>query len=75
MRFVLDGPDVPDELVSNQEKGETIFVCGAGVSRGAGLPLFRGLVDRIYNELGEDWSLHIAEREGTAVGWQVSTIV
>jgi hypothetical protein len=39
--------DVPIELVSAQEKGQTIFVCGAGVSRGAGLPLFRGLVEGV----------------------------
>jgi hypothetical protein len=51
MRFLPAGPDIPDELVSAQEKGETIFVCGAGVSRGAGLPLFRGLVESVYRHL------------------------
>jgi NAD-dependent SIR2 family protein deacetylase len=64
MQFVINGPDIPRELVSAQEKGETIFVCGAGVSVGAGLPLFRGLVEGIYQRLGEDWNLHPAEREG-----------
>ena len=33
MRFRPDGPDIPDELVALQEKGDTIFICGAGVSR------------------------------------------
>ena len=47
MRFRPAGPDVPTELVAAQEKGQTIFVCGAGVSRGAGLPLFRGLVEGV----------------------------
>jgi len=64
MRFLPAGPDIPAELISAQERGQTIFVCGAGVSRNAGLPLFRGLVEGIYQHLGEDWNLHAAEREG-----------
>src|SRR5580765_8560438 len=71
MRFLPSGPDVPVELVSAQEKGQTIFVCGAGVSRGAGLPLFRGLVEGVYRHLGEDWTLHVAEREGMRVGGEL----
>jgi len=63
MRFLPGGPDIPSELVAAQERGQTIFVCGAGVSRNVGLPLFRGLVERIYEYLGEDWRLHPAERE------------
>ena len=39
-------------------------MCGAGVSCAAGLPLFRGLVDGIYEKLGDDWNFHPAEREG-----------
>lgn len=68
MRFFPKGPDIPLELISAQEKGQTIFVCGAGVSRGAGLPLFRGLVEGVYQRLGEDWNLHPAEREGMRAG-------
>jgi NAD-dependent SIR2 family protein deacetylase len=64
MRFIESGPDIPDNLVSAQEMGQTIFVCGAGVSCGAGLPLFRGLVEGVYQRLGEDWNLYPAEREG-----------
>src|SRR3982074_1054034 len=64
MRFLPAGPDIPLALISAQEKGQTIFVCGAGVSLGAGLPLFRGLVEGVYLGLGEDWSLHPAQREG-----------
>jgi hypothetical protein len=63
MRFLPDRPDIPDELVALQERGETIFICGAGVSRMIGLPSFRGLVERVYAELGEDWQRHPAERE------------
>jgi NAD-dependent SIR2 family protein deacetylase len=68
MHFLPGGPDVPSELIAAQEKGQTIFVCGAGVSRGAGLPLFRGLVEGVYHQLGEDWMLHPAEREGMRSG-------
>jgi NAD-dependent SIR2 family protein deacetylase len=64
VRFQPDGPHVPDDLVAAQEKGGTIFVCGAGVSKTADLPLFRGLVECIYGTLGEDWNLYPAEREG-----------
>lgn len=68
MLFRPGGPDVPLELIAAQERGETIFVCGAGVSRSAGLPLFRGLVEGVYQRLGEDWNLHPAEREGMRQG-------
>lgn len=68
MRFVANGPDIPDDLLLAQEQGRIIFVCGAGVSRGAGLPLFRGLVEGVYQRLGEDWRLHPAEREGMCQG-------
>jgi NAD-dependent SIR2 family protein deacetylase len=63
MRFRPDGPDIPDDLIALQEKGETIFICGAGISRMIGLSSFRGLVERVYAELGEDWRMHPAERE------------
>jgi NAD-dependent SIR2 family protein deacetylase len=71
MRFLPAGPDIPLELVSAQEEGRTIFICGAGVSRGAGLPLFRGLVEGVYQQLGEDWNLHPAEREGMRPGGEL----
>ncbi len=63
MKFRPDGPAIPDDLVALQEKGDTIFICGAGVSRMVGLPSFRGLVEAVYRELGEDWSQHAAENE------------
>jgi hypothetical protein len=47
MRFLPNGPDIQDELIAAQENGQTIFVCGAGISRTVGLPLFRGLVEGI----------------------------
>jgi NAD-dependent SIR2 family protein deacetylase len=65
MQFLPNGPDIPADLIAAQEMGETLFICGAGVSRTAGLPLFRGLVQGVYQALGEDWRLHPAERDGT----------
>ena len=53
MRFIKDGPDVPERLVQAQEDGKVVFFCGAGISYLAGLPLFDGLVKKIYDELGE----------------------
>ena len=64
MQFLPNGPDIPADLIAAQERGETLFICGAGVSRTAGLPLFRGLVQGVYQALGEDWRLHPAERDG-----------
>ena len=68
MRFLPHGPDIPDELIATQETGKTIFVCGAGVSKTVGLPLFRGLVEGIYQKLGEDWKFHPAECAGMQEG-------
>lgn len=63
MKLLPDGPDIPLELLTAQEKGEVLFICGAGVSMTVGLPSFRGLVTAVYEALGENWLLHPAERE------------
>lgn len=63
MKLLPDGPDIPQELLTAQEKGEVLFICGAGVSMTIGLPSFRGLVLAVYGALGENWHLHPAERE------------
>ena len=47
MQFIEAGPDVPVDLVIAQERGEALFVCGAGVSRMVRLPLFRELVENV----------------------------
>ena len=51
MRFVHEGPDVPDDLLFAQEEGRVVFFVGSGISVPAGLPSFKGLVDRIYKNL------------------------
>lgn len=63
MKFGLGGPDVPVELIRAQERGECVFVCGAGVSRTIGLPSFDELTEAIYAALHEHWEAHPAERE------------
>jgi hypothetical protein len=53
MQFIKDGPDVPDRLIQAHEDGRVVFFCGAGISFPAGLPGFKGLVDQIYEAVGE----------------------
>ena len=54
MQFIKNGPDVPDRLLQAHEDGKVVFFCGAGISYPAGLPGFRGLVEKIYCKLGEE---------------------
>lgn len=51
MRFLEDGPDIPDALIEARELGEVVFFCGAGVSAPAGLPDFAGLADKLLDKL------------------------
>ena len=53
MQLVANGPDIPDDLLQAHEAGRVVFFCGAGISVSAGLPLFGGLVDRVYDIVGE----------------------
>ena len=53
MRFSDKGPDIPEDLIRAQLAGDVVFVVGAGVSRHVGLPLFNGLVARVYKDLGQ----------------------
>ena len=54
MRFLADGPSIPDELLVARDEGRVIFfLCGAGVSRArAGLTDFFGLAQRVVETLG-----------------------
>ena len=52
MRFLADGPSVPDELLVARDEGRVLFFCGSGVSRAqAKLPDFLGLAERVLDEL------------------------
>jgi len=50
-QFVPNGPIVPDRLVQELEDDRVVIFCGAGISMGAGLPSYRGLVEHCYREL------------------------
>ncbi|MDX8481858.1 anti-phage defense-associated sirtuin Dsr1 [Mesorhizobium sp. VK24D] len=54
MQFVKNGPDIPEHLIQKHEESRVIFFCGAGISYPAGLPGFRGLVQKLYAGLGAD---------------------
>jgi SIR2-like domain len=61
MRFLENSPDIPDELIRAVSAGEVMFLCGAGVSFGAGLPTFKDLTKQVYATLGEDLRYEHAE--------------
>ena len=46
-----DLPAIPERLLLAHARGEVLFVCGAGVSKPAGLPDFRQLVLDVYRSL------------------------
>jgi hypothetical protein len=62
MKFTAAGPDIPDQLIAAQERGDVVFICGAGVSRRVGLPDFRGLVKAVYDHIRESWDDDAFER-------------
>lgn len=53
MRFLADGPSVPDDLLVARDAGDVIFFCGAGVSQHeAKLPNFEKLGHSVIDILG-----------------------
>lgn len=56
MQFIPSGPDIPDALLRAHEEGRLVFFCGAGISYPAGLPGFKGLVEKIYKINGTDFT-------------------
>lgn len=65
MRLIADGPEIPDDLLRAHDQGDTVFLCGAGVSIHAGLPGFGDLVQAVYREHNERWEDH--QREDNAM--------
>jgi SIR2-like domain len=53
MRFISDGPSMPDELLTARDAGQVLFFCGAGISQAdANLPNFAVLAERVLALLG-----------------------
>lgn len=53
MRFIADGPNLPDELLTARDAGQVLFFCGAGVSQAeAHLPNFPTLAGKVLASLG-----------------------
>ncbi len=53
MRFLANGPSIPDELLVARDEGRVIFFCGSGVSRArAGLSDFFELAQKVIETLG-----------------------
>ncbi|CAN5495866.1 SIR2 family protein [soil metagenome] len=67
MRFSDDTAPIPDRLIAQQEKGETLFLCGAGISQRYGLPSFLRLTEDVYAKLNESWNGHPAEEDAMGV--------
>ena len=56
MKFIDQGPNIPEQLLRDHSEGRVVFFCGAGISYPAGLPVFRGLVEEVYAKLGEPFT-------------------
>jgi len=53
MRFLAEGPSIPDELLISRDEGRVIFFCGSGISYArAGLSDFFGLARQVVEALG-----------------------
>ena len=51
MRFISDGPIIPDSLLRARDAGRVVFLCGAGVSVPAGMPTFVQLTEFVMTDL------------------------
>ncbi|MGI3900147.1 MAG: SIR2 family protein [Janthinobacterium lividum] len=64
---------IPERLLLAHARGEVLFICGAGISRPAGLPDFRQLVIEVYAKL--DASTHsvlLKLPQGACNQWQLN---
>jgi len=66
VRFLEQGSDIPDELISAVTNGSATFLCGAGVSFRVNLPSFKELTEGLYARLGESPNDEPAERNAIA---------
>lgn len=49
MRFVEEGPNIPDLLLERRDQGRVVFLCGAGVSLNSGMPTFYKLTKYVVD--------------------------
>ena len=68
MKIADETADLPPALISEQERGGVVFLCGAGVSQRVGLPSFDRLTRQIYERLSERWEPHPAEMDAMQPG-------
>lgn len=68
MRFVEGGPNIPDELIEQVMASTVVFLCGAGVSMRVGLPSFKELTEKIYENIGETYEGDFAENDAFVKG-------
>ncbi|MGY3582611.1 hypothetical protein ACVIGB_008322 [Bradyrhizobium sp. USDA 4341] len=61
MKFLPNSADIPHDLIRSVSDGDVIFLCGAGVSFGVGLPTFKKLTDDVYATIGESRNHEPAE--------------
>jgi hypothetical protein len=61
MKFLPHSADIPHDLIRSVGDGEVVFLCGAGVSLGVGLPTFKKLTDDVYTRMGENRTHEAAE--------------
>lgn len=54
MKFITNkgAPDIPLKVIEAQESKNLIFFCGSGVSYAAELPVFSGLVENVFKNIG-----------------------
>lgn len=75
-RVIQLGPGlaaIPERLLLAHARGEVLFICGAGVSRPAGLPDFRQLVLEVYAKLDTStYSVLTGLPLGTCNLWQTN---
>ncbi len=48
LQFILDGPEIPSEVLQASDNESLVFFCGAGISKPTGLPLFGELADHVW---------------------------
>src|SRR5262245_8457529 len=68
MRFLPSGQDIPDSLIRSVSDGDAVFLCGAGVSMGCGMPSFKTLSEQVYADLTESYANEFAEKHAFGLG-------